>query len=120
MNPVNWFEIPVKDIDRAKKFYESVFGCTMELRELGPLTMCWFPMKEGPGSTGALVKAESYVPSHSGTLVYITVSEIDDTLAKVEKSGGKILNPKKSIGEYGFVGHFEDCEGNRVGLHQGK
>ncbi|MGZ3749502.1 MAG: VOC family protein, partial [Pseudobdellovibrionaceae bacterium] len=24
-NPVGWFEIYVQDLDRAKKFYESVF-----------------------------------------------------------------------------------------------
>jgi predicted enzyme related to lactoylglutathione lyase len=27
------------------------------------------------------------------------------------------LRAKTSIGQHGFVGHFEDCEGNRVALH---
>jgi len=45
------------------------------------------------------------------------VEDIEETLKKVDEKGGRILNPKKSIGEYGFVAHFEDCEGNRIALH---
>ena len=118
MNPVSWFEIPVTDMERAKRFYENVFGIQLTSFNMGPLYMAWFPMAQGAsGSTGSLVKAESYVPSHAGSMVYFGVDDIDATLAKVSKSGGKILNPKISIGQYGFVGHFEDCEGNRVALH---
>lgn len=117
-NPVTWFEIPVKDLIRAKEFYEYVLGINLVLNETGPLEMAWFPAKlKGPGATGTLVKAISYIPSHSGCLVYFGVDDIDDTLHRVQEKGGKILNPKMSIGEYGFVGHFEDCEGNRVALH---
>jgi hypothetical protein len=35
-------------------------------------------------------------------------------------SGGRVLNPKMSIGEYGFIGHFADPEGNYIGLHSMK
>ena len=50
--------------------------------------------------------------------MYITVPEIDAGLAKIEKAGGKTLMPRMSIGEYGFIAHFEDSEGNRVALHE--
>ncbi len=120
-NPVNWFEIPANNIDRAKRFYEEVFGVTLTLNDMGPLKMAWFPMKQGAtGATGSLVKAETYVPSHAGTMVYFSVDDIEGTLQKVTGSGGKVVNPKQSIGEYGFVAHFEDCEGNRVALHSTK
>ena len=53
MNPVNWFEISVNDLDRAKKFYETVLGIELSLNEMGPLQMAWFPMTQGiPGATG--------------------------------------------------------------------
>ena len=118
MNPVNWFEIPTKDINRAKSFYEKVFGVKLDLQNMDNLKMAWFPMEDdAPGSTGSLVQADAYKPSYEGTLVYFSVEDIDGTLTKVEKNGGKILNKKMSIGEYGFVGHFEDTEGNRVALH---
>lgn len=121
MNPVNWFEIPVSDLDRAKTFYETVLGLELSLYEMGPLQMAWFPMNEGiPGATGSLVKGEGYVPSLTGTVVYFTVNDLDAALKRVAASGGEILIPKMGIGEYGFISHFRDSEGNRVALHTPK
>jgi len=117
-NQVNWFEIPTTDLIRAKTFYEKVLGCELSLQDMGPLKMAWFPMEQdAPNATGTLVQHEAYTPSHKGTLVYFAVDSIEDTLAKVEREGGKILNPKTSIGDFGFTAHFEDSEGNRVAVH---
>jgi predicted enzyme related to lactoylglutathione lyase len=71
-------------------------------------------------ATGSLVKGDSYVPSHAGTMVYFTTDAIEETLRKINAYGGRTLNPKMSIGEYGFVTHFEDTEGNRLALHSMK
>lgn len=118
MNPVNWFEIPVSDMDRAKAFYEAVLEVELRLNDLGELKMAWFPMDpNGSGATGTLMLANEYVPSYEGTMVYFSVTDIEATLARVEAHGGKTVNGKQSIGEFGFVGHFEDSEGNRVALH---
>jgi uncharacterized protein len=117
-NPVAWFEIPVNDLERARKFYETVFDFPMKTMEMGPRKMAFFPMTDGIyGTGGALVQEESFIPSYQGTMVYFSTGDIDGTLDKVNSSGGKTLLPKTSIGEYGFVGYFEDSEGNRVGLH---
>ncbi len=60
INPVIWFEIPAKDLNRAKTFYEKVFGYDMVISEMGPLKMAWFPSSEdAAGATGALVEAKS-------------------------------------------------------------
>ncbi len=121
MNPVNWFEIPVKDLDRAKKFYESVFGVKLQMEEMGPMKMAWFPMlQDASGAAGSLVKADGYTPSHEGTVVYLSVEDIEVTLAKIKANHGKTLLPKMGIGEYGFIAQFEDTEGNRVALHSTK
>jgi uncharacterized protein len=45
MNPVDWFEIPVTDINRAKKFYEDIFGLQISLNQMGALEMGWFPRR---------------------------------------------------------------------------
>jgi hypothetical protein len=112
------FEIPVNNMEKAKLFYEAVFGVRLSPLDLGQVNMSLFPMAQGAaGAAGSLVKANSYVPSHAGSMVYFGVEDIDATLARVAKNGGKVLNPKVGVGEYGFVGHFEDCEGNRVALH---
>jgi predicted enzyme related to lactoylglutathione lyase len=117
-NPVQWFEIPVNDMDRAKKFYENVLNVELTLVPLDELIMAWFPWAHvGAGSAGTLVKAKSCVPSHAGSMVYFGVDDIEATLARVAENGGKVLKPKSDIGQHGFVGHFEDSEGNRVASH---
>jgi len=104
---VNWFEIPVYDLDRAKKFYEDVFDTELTINEMGSIKMAWFPMVEGAyGATGTLIEADEYTPSHSGTLVYFSVEDIEGILSNVNKHGGKTLYSKMSIGEIRFCGTF--------------
>ena len=118
-NPVNWFEIPVNDLAQAKQFYESVFGIELTEAEMGPNKMAWFPMEMGAmGAAGTLVQGNGYTPSHQGSLVYLHVDAIDNTLEAINASGGSTLMPRTSIGEHGFIAHFEDCEGNRVAIHE--
>lgn len=118
-NPAIWFEIPVVDLDRAQRFYETVLDLSLTPSGTEPFTMAFFPMMEmdAPGASGSLVRADGYIPSTVGTLIYFSVQDIDDVLRKVNAAGGKTLLPKMSIGEYGFIGHFQDTEGNKIGLH---
>ena len=117
-NPVNWFEIPVNDLDRSKRFYEAVLGLELSLNEMDNVRMAWFPMTGNvPGAMGTLIKADGYTPSHDGTVVYFSVADIEETLSRINRNGGKTLMPKTGIGEHGFIAQFEDCEGNRVALH---
>jgi predicted enzyme related to lactoylglutathione lyase len=125
INLVNWFEIPVKDMARAKRFYEKVFGLKLVLTEMkhewGSVSMAWFPMTQGAmGATGTLIKGPSYRPSRSGTVIYFTVKDIGAALRKIKAGGGKMLMPKTAIGEYGSIAQFEDVEGNRLALHSMK
>ena len=120
-NPVNWFEIPVLDLDRAIAFYASVFGYAFAPETMGPYSLAFFPTAQGAsGATGALIKGGTYKPSHTGTIVYFSVDDIDDILIKVNAGGGKTVFPKKSIGQYGFIAQFDDTEGNRLALHSMK
>jgi predicted enzyme related to lactoylglutathione lyase len=117
-NPVNWFEIPVNDLPRAMDFYEHVLGVPLAANDMGAIAMAWFPMASGAsGAAGTLIKGDGYAPSADGTLVYFAVADIEAALARVEERGGRTLMPKTSIGQHGFIAHFEDTEGNRVALH---
>ncbi len=117
-NAVNWFEIPATDLDRAKTFYENVLDKELSTMEMGPAQYAMFPIEQGGvNASGALIKAEGYVPSQTGSLVYFSVEDIEGTLSKVGENGGSTIVPKTSIGENGFFAHFNDCEGNKVALH---
>ena len=117
----NWFEVPVSNMPRARQFYETIFELEMgEPFEMNGSMMCFFPYEaEREGATGTLIQHDAYTPSHHGTLIYFSVKEINDVIPRISSAGGKVINEKMSIGEqHGFVGHFEDSEGNRVALHQ--
>jgi predicted enzyme related to lactoylglutathione lyase len=117
----NWFEVPVKDLDRAVKFYEKVFDVKLSTEEMGGMKMALFPFtQDAPGAAGALIKGESYEPSHAGTVVYFSVEDIPETLRRINANGGKTLMPKTAIGEHGFIAQYEDTEGNRLALHSMK
>lgn len=122
-NMVGWFEIPVSDMERAKKFYETVFQIEIQVMDFGELLMGWFPSHgaEAYGSPGTLIKQESYIPSKEGTMVYFICDDVQNELSRIEAAGGKIYKPKSQISpEYGYMGAFIDSEGNRVALHSMK
>lgn len=116
-NPVNWFEIPVIDMPRAKAFYEHVLNVKLQPLNLGPLEMAMFPTRAGtPGATGALMKGEAFQPSRQGVQIYFTTPDVDGTLERVQERSGKVVLPKTPIGPLGFIASFKDSEGNRIGL----
>ena len=112
---VNWFDIPVTDMNRAKAFYGTLLGG--ELTMLGEAgTMAILPFQDGVG--GALMQGDDYKPSQQGSIVYLNGGDdLSGPLGKVEAAGGEVLMDKLSIGENGFIAFFLDTEGNRVGLH---
>lgn len=122
-NMVGWFEIPVTDMQRAKKFYEKVFGIAISIHDLEGFKMGWFPMApDKMGATGSLVQHEMYEPSDkAGALLYFSCADVATELGRVVAAGGKIIQPKKEIGGgHGFMGLILDSEGNRLGLHSQK
>ncbi len=121
-----WIEIPVADMDRAIKFYESVFQFKITRMPMGPLDMGWFPFpgtpdSPAPGAGGSLVHhPHFYKPSQDGALVYFTSQSgnLSDELGRIETAGGKILVPKTLIApDYGYMAVFTDSEGNRIAIH---
>ena len=114
-----YFEIPVENMNRAMKFYSKVFECDFFKDNIHGNEMAFFPFDEkNKGITGALAKGEIYKPSISGSLIYLSTNNLDNTVQKITESGGEILFPKSEVPGYGWVAEFKDCEGNRVALFQ--
>ena len=118
-NPFVWIEIPASRLERAKAFYEAIFDIDVQIQDFGELRFGFFPSSEGGvNGAGALVELQGmYTPSHDGALVYFSVRDVAGVLARVEGAGGRVLQNRKAIEGFGFVGFFEDSEGNRIGLH---
>jgi predicted enzyme related to lactoylglutathione lyase len=119
-NALNWFEIPVSDFDRAKKFYAKIFDFDMPENQMGPNRMGFllYELNEG-GIGGAIVQGPGYMPTGEGTLVYLNGGkDLRVVLQRVEPAGGKILQEKTLVApDLGYFAIFRDTEGNRVALH---
>lgn len=118
-NPVQWFEIAVADVERAKTFYETVFQVSLTNMPSPGVPDYWtFPMKDDlVGAGGALTRMEGMNPGAGGTLIYFHCDDCSTEQARVEPAGGKLLQPKMAVGEYGFIAVAMDTEGNSIGLY---
>jgi len=117
-NALNWFEIPVTDLARAKRFYGAVLQSELREETMSGTAMAILPYEKG-GVGGALVNGESSAPGSNGTIVYLNAGDdLDGALARVEAAGGKVVLGKTRISEdIGSIAHFVDTEGNRLALH---
>jgi predicted enzyme related to lactoylglutathione lyase len=120
---INWFEIPVSDFERAKKFYETIFAYEMPERQMGSTRMGFllYDFQNG-GRGGAIVyEPEFYKPSPDGALIYLNCEpDLQEVLDKVATAGGKILRGKVIVSPDAPLGYWaliQDSEGNRIALH---
>lgn len=124
-NPFTWVEIYVEDMARARKFYETVLQIEMISmpmpEDIGDLEMLSFPWAEGEANiSGALCRTSHMKPGSGGTLAYFTCEDCEVESSRVEVAGGKVLQQKFPIGDYGFCCVCMDTEGNTIGLHSMK
>ena len=114
----NWIEIPVLDMERAKKFYREILGVGFNEMRMGGNDYALIDIRDR-FNTGSLVKGGGYVPSMQGIVVYLNCGDdLSAVLAQVTKAGGKVLLPKTFLSrEAGHIAYLLDTEGNKVGLH---
>jgi len=114
-----WFEIPATKFERAVNFYHEVLDVGIVEEEMGGLKMGLFPHNNKTSVSGAIVYGMDFKPSKEGSIVYLNGGDnLATALSKVENAGGKVILPKTHLGdEIGYIAHFIDSEGNRVGIH---
>jgi uncharacterized protein len=114
-NLISWVEIPTVDFKRAVDFYSNVLGIEFQVFEHPEEKMACFPSGEG-----AIFYAPGYNPSKDGVIVSLnTEDDLEGTIKRIEKNGGKILIPKTKIEVEGrgYFATFIDTEGNKLGLY---
>jgi predicted enzyme related to lactoylglutathione lyase len=123
MDKVQAFDIPVDDMERAKRFYEKVFGweispvsgsggnfhsaTTVPVDEEGEL-------KVPGGINGGFFQRGTHGAQE--TFVEINVPSVDEHLKRIESAGGKIVKQKGPILDIAFFALVKDTEGNIMGL----
>lgn len=119
MNAIGWFDIYVEDLNRAVDFYETVLATKLDeiVDPTGQSQMMSFPADMSAyGAGGALTKSAHASPGAGGTIVYFSAEDCAVEEARIVGAGGKIIRPKFSIGEFGWVSLCQDTEGNTIGL----
>ncbi|CAM8537876.1 VOC family protein [Enterobacter asburiae] len=115
---INWFEIPVADMERAIKFYEPVMQLALRREKMDCAELAVFP-HEDPGTGGALAKFDGVTPSLQGAIIYLHTDNLAATLDRIASAGGEcVFGPLELPHGIGTIALFTDSEGNRVGLHQ--
>ena len=115
--PLSWFEIPALDFARARSFYEKLFAIEMIEHIAGPNIMAVFPYDREKASGGCVMKGPALTPTSDGVIIYLNAgASLDDTLNRVQPSGGEVVFSKTPVPGIGVFAHIKDTEGNRVGL----
>ncbi len=117
-NPVVWIDIPVKNLDRAMRFYAAVLDLSLKKEEFPTLSVALVPHTESEVGVCLFPAAPgSGQPSEDGPLLYLNCEDrLGEALEAVEECGGTILKGRHSIGEFGWRAIVRDSEGNRIAL----
>ena len=115
---IDWFEIPSRDFHRAVKFYETVLDTKLRIEQFGDTEIGVFTT-DGGDSIGSVICSERYAPNAEGPVLYLNAEpSIATVLARIEPAGGRVKMEKFELPDgAGFIAHFFDTEGNRLGLH---
>ncbi len=115
---VTWFEIPAYDMERAKVFYDHVYGINMETSRSADFAMAYFPADKGIG--GAVVQGPGCLPNDTGALIYLNAGpNLETLLGRVAEAGGRVIMGRTLISpDSGWFALFIDTEGNRLALHE--
>jgi uncharacterized protein len=116
------FEIPADNLDRARDFYRTAFGWSINtapgqgytLLGTAPTGNDGAPTEPGAINGGMLAREK---PITSPVLT-IEVKSIDDSLKRIETLGGRVVRQKHPVMNMGFAAYFADSEGNVLGLWQ--
>jgi hypothetical protein len=111
------FAIHVDDVDRARAFYEAVFGWSFEPWGPPGFYLIHTGDAASPGIQGLMHKRQEPRTGSglNGFEPTFAVEDLDDILAKVEANGGKTTMQKAAIPTVGTLIRFLDTEGNDVG-----
>jgi predicted enzyme related to lactoylglutathione lyase len=116
-NQIVWCDIPVKDLDRAIKFYSAVLGKPVSKEPFSGTDFGLLPDADS-GVSGCLVVSKEHKPSADGPMIYLNCEgRLPIAIAVVDLNGGRVLQPRHAIGDRGFRAIVLDSEGNRIALH---
>jgi predicted enzyme related to lactoylglutathione lyase len=116
---INWFEIPVTNLDRAAALYAATLGLKLKREVIFGVPHAIFSTEGDDGVTGTLISDPERAPRGGvGTVVFLHARDgVPACLARAVEGGARVVQPTTDIGPFGTAAQFEDLDGNIVGLH---
>lgn len=108
---LSWFELMTTDVDGAKSFYGDIFGWEFEPYDGDPAAQYNIVKVNGTEVAGIMKTPPQCTDQPPCWGTYITVDDIDSTVAKIEQKGGKIIVPPTDIPNIGRFSVFSDPQG---------
>ncbi len=109
----SWNELMTPDLAAAKAFYTEIFGWTYTEETIaeGPMAGQLYVVAHAGEfmAAGMLPLCSPDIPPNWGA--YVTVENLEDTLAKVEKMGGKVIVPGTPVQKVGIFAVIQDNAG---------
>lgn len=121
MNKVVHFEIPASDLEKGRKFYQTIFGWKFiaipGFKDFYMIQTVKTDKEGMPQEVGG-INGDMSKRKRKGepTTIVVNVPSIDNYFKKITKTGGKIIAKKQKIGKMGFYARVKDPEGNLLGL----
>ncbi len=117
--PLNWFEIPATDLDRARIFYETAFSIELRTEAFEGSNIAVFPYDREHATGGCLIQDKDHQPALNGPILYLNAdNSLDEVLGRGVASGSRLLLARTALPPgMGFFAHIVDSEGNRIGVH---
>ena len=117
-----WVELGTTNATSAKKFYGGLFGWSMNDVPMGPDSF-YTMVQAGGKDVGALYQlgqeqGSQGIPPH--WLSYISAKKVDDSAAKAQSLGGKVLKPPFDVFDAGRMAVLQDPSGATFALWQAK
>jgi len=111
-------EINTRDLDRARRFYESVFDWKIHYEPVAGEEVPYGLIDTGTPPGGGLFQVPLERPL--GVTVYVGVSNIEESLSKIEAAGGRTMMARMEVPGEGWFAIFSDLDGNVLGLWENK
>jgi len=117
---VNWFEIPVSNIEKAAKLYEAMLDTKLPITDFGGVPHAVMANSDRSCTSGALISDPKRLPVRgSGTVVYLHATDgVARCVSRAVEAGAKVIQPRTDIGPHGAIALVEDLDGNVIGLHE--
>lgn len=119
-NIINWFEIPVTDIQKSALLYEAMLDTKLAMSDFGGIPHAVISNGDQTCVSGALVADPKRPPrAGAGTLLYLDAPDgVARCVARAVEAGAKVVQPLTAIDPHGAIALLEDLDGNVIGLHE--